>query len=84
MPYDSSMHSERATAFLDKRIFNLFVPGDGGPIRRVATKLLEKVLDVSFGKKTRIELQQFFDLFGNLLWKLNQNQAEMRRFFQER
>ena len=47
----------------------------------MATKLLEKVLDVSFGKKTRLELQQFFDLFGNLLWKLNQNQAEMRRFF---
>ena len=71
---------DRATAFLDRRIFNLFVSGEGGPIRRVATRLLEKVMDFSFGRETRLELQQFFQLFGTLLTQLNHNQAEMRRF----
>tara|TARA_B100001093_G_C26795715_1_gene1000984 strand:+ start:131 stop:1255 length:1125 start_codon:yes stop_codon:yes gene_type:complete len=72
---------ERASAFLDRRIFNLFVPGEGSAIRRMTTKLLEKVMDVSFGPDTRRELQQFFQLFGGLLSHLNHNQAEMRRFF---
>lgn len=73
---------DRATAFLDRRIFNLFVPGEGGAIRRMATRLLERVMDLSFGKETRTELQQFFQLFGSLLSQLNHNQAEMRRFFE--
>ncbi|MEE2756194.1 MAG: ArsA-related P-loop ATPase [Myxococcota bacterium] len=72
---------ERASAFLDRRIFNLFVPGEGSAIRRMTTKLLEKVMDVSFGPETRRELQQFFQLFGGLLSQLNHNQSEMRRFF---
>jgi anion-transporting ArsA/GET3 family ATPase len=73
---------DRASAFLDRRIFNLFVPGEGGAIRRLATKLLERVMDLSFGRDTRVELQQFFQLFGALLFQLNHNQAEMKRFFE--
>ncbi|MGC6417544.1 MAG: ArsA family ATPase [Bradymonadia bacterium] len=71
----------RVGAFLDRRIFNLFVPGEGSAIRRMTTRLLEKVMDVSFGTETRQDLQQFFQLFGSLLSKLNHNQTEMRDFF---
>ena len=72
---------DRATAFLDKRIFNLFIPGEGGLIRRMTTRLVEKVMDLTFGENTRRELQQFMSLFGQLLGYLNQNQAEMKAFF---
>ena len=71
----------RASSFLDRRIFNLFVPGEGGLIRRMATRLIEKVMDVAFGQQTRLELQQFFKLFGALLGQLNHNQTEMKAFF---
>ena len=71
----------RANAFLDRRIFNLFIPSEGGLIRRMASKLVEQVMDVTFGKQTRVDLQQFFMLFGVLLGHLNHNQAEMQRFF---
>lgn len=73
----------RAAAFLDRRIFNLFVPGEGGAIRRMATRLIEKVMDVAFGEQTRRDLQQFFELFGHLLEHLNHNQAEMQAFFRQ-
>ena len=72
---------DRATSFLDKRIFNLFIPGEGGLIRRMATRLIERVMDLTFGSTTRSELQQFMRLFGNLLGYLNQNQAQMKSFF---
>lgn len=72
---------DRVTLFLDRRIFNLFVPGEGSVIRRMATQLVEKVMDVAFGEDTRRDLQQFFDLFGGILDHLNHNQHEMRAFF---
>ena len=71
----------RANAFLDRRIFNLFIPSEGGLIRRMATKLVEQVMDVAFGQSTREDLQQFFLLFGSLLGHLNANQSEMQQFF---
>ena len=71
----------RANAFLDRRIFNLFIPSEGGLIRRMASRLVEQVMDVTFGKQTREDLQQFFVLFGVLLGHLNHNQTEMQRFF---
>ncbi len=71
----------RVGAFLDGRVFHLFLPGEGSMIRRVAQRLLEAVMDVAFGESTRRELQQFFELFGNLLGHLNHNQAEMKAFF---
>jgi len=72
---------DRAAAFLDRRIFNLFIPGEGSMVRRVATKLVEKVLDIAFGRSARVELQQFLNLFGNLFGYLNRNQAKMKTFF---
>ena len=72
---------KRAGRFLDKRIFNLFVPGEGGLIRRAATKLIQRVMDVAFGEETREDLQTFFTLFSTILSRLHRNAAEMRAFF---
>lgn len=73
----------RANAFLDRRIFNLFVPGEGSFVRRMATRLIEQVMDLAFGHETRKELQQFFTLFGQLLAHLNRNQTQMQNFFRQ-
>lgn len=71
----------RATAFLDRRVLHLFVPGSENPIRRAATRMFEGLLDLAFGSQARQELQQFFALFEKVLLYLNKNQAEMKRFF---
>ena len=47
----------------------------------MAGRLIEKVMDVVFGNRLRVELQQFFELFGSLLGNLNHNQTEMKSFF---
>lgn len=73
----------RAMAFLDKRIFSLFVPSEGSRIRQMAIYLIERVMDLAFGADTRRDLQVFFQLFSNILSHLNDNQSEMRQFFQE-
>jgi anion-transporting ArsA/GET3 family ATPase len=71
----------RATAFLDKRIIRLFVPGSENPIRKAATRIFERLLDLAFGSQARAELQQFIELFEQVLVYLNRNQAEMQKFF---
>jgi anion-transporting ArsA/GET3 family ATPase len=71
----------RASAFLDKRILSLFIPGGASFIRRMAARLLERVMDLVFGAETRAELQSFFALFSHVLNHLNRNQDEMRVFF---
>ncbi len=71
----------RATAFLDRRILRLFVPGSENKIRQAATRLLENMLDLAFGAGARSELQQFLGLFEGILAYLNRNQAEMKAFF---
>ncbi len=72
---------ERAGRFLDKRIFNLFVPGEGSLIRRAATKLIERVMDAALGNETREDLQTFFTLFSSILARLHRNADEMQAFF---
>lgn len=72
---------DRVGAFLDRRIFNLFHARDGGPIRRMAVSLIEKVMDIAFGETTRRDLQTFFELFSQVLGQLNVNQQEMQAFF---
>lgn len=71
----------RVGAFLDGRVFNLFIPGEGSVIRRFASRLIERVMDITFGEQTRQDLQVFFQLFSVLLGHLNHNQTEMRAFF---
>ena len=72
---------ERVAAFLDKRIFRLFVPSQAGLIGKMASKLIDEVLDRAFGEVTRRELKQFFELFSRLLDHLHHNQAEMSEIF---
>lgn len=71
----------RATAFLDRRVLRLFVPGSENPIRQAATKLFSGLLDLALGAKARGEFQQFVALFEQVLVYLNRNQAEMQKFF---
>jgi anion-transporting ArsA/GET3 family ATPase len=73
---------QRVAAFLDKRIFHLFVPSQTGLIGRVASRLVDEVLDRAFGEESRRELKQFFELFSRLLDHLNTNQKEMSTIFQ--
>lgn len=71
----------RAGTFLDRRIFRLFVPGEENPIRQAASRIIEKVLDITLGEGARKELQEFFQLFEGILLHLNRNQGEMKKFF---
>jgi len=71
---------ERVGGFLDRRIFSLFIPGEGGLIRRATQALVTRVMDTAFGEQTRKDLQQFLGLFGMLLDHLNRNQAEVEAF----
>jgi anion-transporting ArsA/GET3 family ATPase len=71
---------ERVGGFLDRRIFSLFVPGEGGFIRRATQALITRVMDAAFGEQTRTDLQQFLGLFGMLLDHLNRNQSEIEAF----
>lgn len=72
---------QRVAAFLDKRIFRLFVPNQSSIMGKVASKLIDEVLDRAFGEQTRHELKQFFELFSRLLDHLHQNQEEMSVVF---
>lgn len=71
----------RASAFFDRRILQLFLPGPEGRIRKAAGRMFERLLDLAFGERTRREIQQFFELFEHVLTRLGRSQAEMRRFF---
>lgn len=73
---------QRVAAFLDKKIFQLFVPSQTGLLGRVASRVIDEVLDRAFGEEPRRELKQFFELFSRLLDHLNSNQAEMSKMFQ--
>jgi anion-transporting ArsA/GET3 family ATPase len=72
---------KRVASFLDKRIFKLFVPDRSGFVGRMAGRVLDEVLDRAFGMHTRQELQEFFELFSQILDHLNHNQAEMNALF---
>jgi anion-transporting ArsA/GET3 family ATPase len=71
----------RATAFLDRRVLRVFIPGSQNRIRKAASRMVEGLLDLAFGAQARGELQQFFALFEQVLLYLNRNQSEMRSFF---
>jgi len=71
----------RAGSVLDRRIFRLFVPGEENLIRQAASRIIEKVLDITLGEGARKELQEFFQLFEGILLHLNRNQGEMKKFF---
>ncbi len=71
----------RLRAFIDGRIFNLFVPRSGGKIFRTASRMVDTVLDIGLGRDTRRELQDFFQGFAAVLRQLTSNATDMRSFF---
>lgn len=69
----------RLRSFFDGRIFRLFRPGEeAGFIRRAASGLIERVMTGAFGEDNYHELQEFFDLFGDLFGLLTNNAGDMR------
>ncbi len=75
---------KRVAQFLDKRIFKLFTPSTEGILGKMASKLIDEVLDRAFGEDMRKELKSFFELFGQILDYLNGNQQKMESFFQSK
>jgi anion-transporting ArsA/GET3 family ATPase len=71
---------ERARAFLDPRILEVFTPREGGLARRIAEGVAERVLDATLGEDTRRSLQAFLGLFTPLLRHLDGNQKAMAAF----
>ncbi len=74
----------RIQAFLDGRVFRFFLPdgsGGGGLIKKAASKVLDAVMDLAFGKETRRDLMGFFGLFSGILMHLSRDAGEMRSFF---
>ncbi len=71
----------RANLFLDGRVFQLFIPGEGGVIRRATAKLVGKVLDTTIGETQRVELQDFFKQFSGVLARARRHAVEIRDFF---
>jgi len=69
----------RLQRFFDSRIFQLFKPGEEeGFFRRAAANVIERAMTASFGEDNYLELQEFFDIFGDLFSLLTGNAAEMR------
>lgn len=69
----------RLQRFFDGRIFHLFQRGDSaGFIRRAASALIRRVMGAAFGSETYEELQDFFEMFGELLGMLTANASAMR------
>lgn len=69
----------RVARFLDGRIFKLFLPGEGGMIRRAASTLIHKVLSAAFGEEFAGDLTVFFGSFAGIFASLNTDLDEMRR-----
>ena len=71
---------KRVQRFLDKRIFQLFLPRRG-LLGRVADRVIDEVLERSFGADVSKDLRIFFSHFTPILEHLEANQEEMERFF---
>lgn len=73
----------RASRFIDPRFFKLFLPDEGGMMRRAAAKFVESVMDVVFGTDTRAEIQAFFAGFGPLMANLADRQERVAELFRD-
>ena len=71
----------RANLFLDGRVFQLFIPGEGGVIQRATARLVGTVLDATIGRPQRVELQAFFKQFSGILATTRRHAVEIRDFF---
>lgn len=71
----------RLSSFLDGRIFQLFLPEDGGRkslfgIRKIASRLVNRVNASIFGAEYYAELQEFFSSFSGIFRSMNKNAAD--------
>ncbi len=74
----------RMAAFLDGRIFQLFVPGEKkGFFRAAAGRVLDRVNGAVFGEETWAELQDFFGSFSGILLGINRNAGLMMKQMQD-
>ncbi|MBI3726047.1 ArsA family ATPase, partial [bacterium] len=70
----------RLASFLDGKIFRLFLPKEGGIIRRAASALVNRVLQGVFGAEFAGDLTVFFSTFSGIFGALNRNVTKMREF----
>lgn len=71
----------RISTVLNPKVFELFVATGGGPLKRGAHRIINKVLDLALGKRDRLDLQEFLHSFHGILAHLNHNQGEVQNFF---
>jgi len=68
----------RLAQFLDGRIFQLFIPQEGGFFRNAAGKLVDRVLATIFGPDLAADMSHFFKAFGGIFGVLGGNAQKMR------
>jgi anion-transporting ArsA/GET3 family ATPase len=68
----------RMAAFLEGRVFQLFLPGEKqGFFRAAASSLITKINGAIFGEETYAEMQDFFGSFSGILMNINRNASAM-------
>jgi len=70
---------QRMAHFLEGRVFQLFLPPEGGAgfFRRTAGMVVDRVNSMVFGEETYRDFQEFFQHFGGILGVLNSNAGKM-------
>jgi len=73
----------RLSKFLDGKIFQLFLPKEGGLLRRAASSLVNRVLKGVFGEEFAGDLTVFFSTFSGIFGSLNRDVTSMRAFLSQ-
>jgi anion-transporting ArsA/GET3 family ATPase len=68
----------RLAQFLEGRIFQLFLPQEGGFLRNAAGKLVDRILSTIFGHDLARDLSGFFRAFASIFGVLSGNAQRMR------
>ena len=74
----------RLSRFMEGPIFKMFLPAEGGLLKRAASKIVARVLEAVFGEAFAGELTVFFSVFSRLFSSLNTDLAEVRKLLTER
>lgn len=69
---------DRLHAFLEDRIFQLFIPHEGGILAGTTRRMIGAVLGGVFGETLFRDLQAFFGTFAGIFGILNSNARRMR------
>lgn len=73
----------RLSRFLDGKIFQLFLPKEGGLLRRAASSVINRVLRGVFGEEFAGDLTVFFSTFSGIFGSLNRDVSSMRTFLSQ-